>query len=83
MFTVDGLSGQTELNQLQHSTVYRFRFLNNNFAGGQNKTLKVSFSYGNCIDDYDERENMTIIGADSSLFNESLDYQTSFVLTQA
>lgn len=26
---------------------------------------------------------MTIIGADSSLFNESLDYQTSFALTQA
>ena len=83
MFTVDGLAGQTKLNQLQHSAIYRFRFLNNNFAGGQDKTLKVSFSYNNCEDAYDERENMTIIGADSSLFNESLDYQTSFVLTQA
>lgn len=83
MFTVNGLVGKTQMGKLQHSTVYRFRFLNNNFAGGDDKTLKVSFSYGNCIDDYDKRENMTIIGADSSLFNESLDYQTSFVLTQA
>ena len=83
MFTVDGLSGQTELNQLQHSTVYRFRFLNNNFDDQDGDVLKISFSYKNCEDKYELRENFTTIGADSSLFNESLDYQTSFVLTQA
>ena len=84
MFTVSGLMGKTSLSQLQHSVVYRFKFLNNNFNDlGIADVLKISFSYNECFDPYDQRENFTIIGADSSLFNNSIDYQTSFVLGQA
>ncbi len=58
--------------------------MNNNFNDlGIADVLKISFSYNDCLDPYDKRENFTIIGADSSLFNNSIDYQTSFVLGQA
>lgn len=83
MFTAAGLVGKTSLQNLQHSTVYRFKFLNNNFDDQTDDVLKISFSYNSCNDFYDQRENFTIIGADSSLFNESIDYQTSFVTAQA
>ena len=83
MFTVHGLKGKTSLQSLEHSVVYRFKFLNNNFDDKNPDVLKISFSYNNCVDYYEQRENFTIIGADSSLFNESIDYQTSFVVAQA
>ena len=69
MFTVNGLIGNTSLQSLEHSVVYRFKFLNNNFDDQTGDVLKISFSYDNCKDSYDKRENFTIIGADSSLFN--------------
>jgi hypothetical protein len=49
--------------------VYRFRFLNNNFEDGPLSMIIISFSYNNCKDTIEKRENFTIIGADSSLFN--------------
>ena len=69
MFTVNGLTGSTALQSLEHSVVYRFKFLNNNFDDKPGDVLKISFSYDSCTDAYEKRENFTIIGADSSLFN--------------
>jgi FtsP/CotA-like multicopper oxidase with cupredoxin domain len=63
--------------------VYRFRFLNNNFDDGNLSMITISFSYANCLDPIKDRENFTIIGADSSLFHTGIYNQTSFVITQA
>lgn len=78
------LLGKTSLDNLEHSKIYRFKFLNNNFGDWDfDSLLKFSFSYNNCDDAYDQRQKFSIIGADSSLFDKSIDGQTSFVVTQA
>lgn len=61
---------------------YRFRFLNNNILG-LTKTVKVIFKYNNCNEDNTEIETFSIIGADSSLFDKSIDDQTNIVLSNA
>lgn len=63
--------------------VYRFRFLNNNFDDPDLSMVYISFSYNNCSDPVKERQNFTIIGADSSLFNTGIYNQKYFVITQA
>jgi hypothetical protein len=46
--------------------------------------MKIFFSYNNCVNDnLSTTEEFSIIGADSSLFHQSIDNQRSFVITQA
>lgn len=44
--------------------------------------MRFSFAYGDCSPN-DPREFFSIIGADSSLFHESIDHQQSFVIHNA
>ncbi len=49
MVAGSGLLGNTSLGDLEHSKIYRFKFLNNNFGDrGYDSLLKFSFSYNNC-----------------------------------
>uniref|UniRef100_A0A1J3CGV6 Spore coat protein A n=1 Tax=Noccaea caerulescens TaxID=107243 RepID=A0A1J3CGV6_NOCCA len=83
MFSAENLTSSFGLSNFTKGEVYRFKFLNNNFNDRTGDVLRISFSYNNCTDDISKREVFSIIGADSSLFNQSLDNQLSFVLAQA
>jgi FtsP/CotA-like multicopper oxidase with cupredoxin domain len=63
--------------------VYRFRLLNMNFDDFGGTVMRVSFSYNFCNSSVPELQPFALIGADSSLFSQSIDSQTSFVLSQA
>lgn len=69
MMTRDGWQTSHNLT-LFSDTVYRFRFLNNNFAFGQ--VFTVFFVNGDCNSPI-ARIPFTIIGADSSLFNKGIE----------
>lgn len=75
-------NGWTYLQNLESEDgiVYRFRFLNNNFGGSN--IYRVYFVYGDCKT-AQSYINFTIIGADSSLFNEGICNQQSFIIGQA
>lgn len=61
--------------------VYRFRFLNNNFD--EHNIYNVTFKPGKCADITLKPIPFTIIGADSSLFNEGIYNQNYFIIAQA
>ena len=82
MMSKDGITPSTDLSSLSHGVKYRFRFLNNNILG-LTKTVKVIFKYNNCLEDNTDIEHFSIIGADSSLFDQSIDRQTNIVLSNA
>ena len=64
-------------------TVYRFRILNNNYSNGAE--YRFYFVNGNnCTsEDLSEMIPMTLIGADSSLFDKGIYNQPNFTVTQA
>ena len=65
----------TGLKDLATNTVYRFRFLNANFAKAN--SVKYTFGYGGCGESgpLGKIIKFTLIGTDSSLFRNSLDDQ--------
>lgn len=65
----------TGLTDLDADTVYRFRFLNANYQRAN--TVKYSFGYGGCgsTGPLGPIIKFSVIGADSSLFRNSLDDQ--------
>lgn len=79
MMTTQGWKTSQKLS-LSSDTVYRFRFLNNNY--GFSSVFNISFVNGNCSNPI-EKIPFTIIGADSSLFNLGIYNQQSFVIGQA
>jgi hypothetical protein len=66
------------LTDLKASTVYRFRFLNGNYASSN--SIRYSFRYGDCGSSA-SIVNFTLIGTDSSLFNKGLDDQQGFIIS--
>jgi hypothetical protein len=68
------------LDKFESGVVYRFKFLNNYF---DTPAWRISFKYGRCDDSTSLRQNFTIIGADSSLFDISIDNQPSFEMAPA
>ncbi len=70
MMTVKGL--KAEQLELSSETVYRFRFLNNNY--GRESVFNIFFANGEC--ETQRKVPFTIIGADSSLFKEGIYDQT-------
>jgi FtsP/CotA-like multicopper oxidase with cupredoxin domain len=69
-----------DLNGLQSGVVYRFRFLNANYAG-RATTLRYYFSYNGCLKNSAEVVGFTMIGADSSLFDKGIENRTHFVIS--
>lgn len=78
MMTTEGWKTSQSIS-MATDTVYRFKFLNNNF--GRDSIFKVTFKYGDCSSA--STIPFTIIGADSSLFNKGIEKQTSFIIAQA
>lgn len=70
-----------QLTGFSTKTVYRFRFLNANYATGM--TFRYSFSYNNCNHTHPDLQTFTLIGADSSLFAYGIENQTHFVISNA
>jgi hypothetical protein len=70
-------------NDFVPNVVYRFRFLNMNFDDSGGMVMRVSFSYNYCNSTVPQLQSFSLIGADSSLFHQSIDGQTNFVLSQA
>jgi spore coat protein A, manganese oxidase len=83
MLTGKNMITSWETSDFVPNVVYRFRFLNMNFDDGSGTVMRVSFSYNLCNSSMPQRQAFTIIGADSSLFDHSIDSQTNFVLSQA
>ena len=67
------LTTSFKLDGFRANVTYRFRFLNS-VAQDFGTTMRFSFAYGDCSPN-DPREFFSIIGADSSLFHESIDHQ--------